>query len=78
MFSDELSDSTNVDLAFEVQSNISQTREPQFELSVEIEPPRGLDAPGLDLALRERRVVAFLSGKALDVYRDEALVRKDH
>jgi hypothetical protein len=63
MVSDELSDRTNIDLAFEVQSNISKTREPQFELSVEIEPPRGLDAPGLDLAIRERRIVAFLPGR---------------
>src|SRR5258705_734989 len=39
---------------------------------------RGLDAPGLDLAVRERRVVALLPGQALDVDRDEALVGKLH
>lgn len=78
MASDELSYSTNVDLAFEVQSNFSETREPQFEFSVEIEPTGGLDAPCLNLTVGQRRVVAFLPGQTLYVYCDEALVGKDH
>ena len=68
MASDELSDGPNVDLAFEVQSDLPKTRKPEFKFSVEIEPTRGLDAPGLDLAVRQRRVIAFFPGQALNVY----------
>ncbi len=41
MSSDELTYGANVDLAFEVQSDFAETREPQFEFSVEIEPTGG-------------------------------------
>ncbi|CNI06480.1 Uncharacterised protein [Mycobacterium tuberculosis] len=54
MSSDELTYGANVDLAFEVQSDFAETREPQFEFSVEIEPTGGLNAPGLNLAVGQR------------------------
>jgi hypothetical protein len=72
MFSDELTDRANVDLAFEVQSDLAETREPQFELGVEIKPAGSLDAPGLDFAVRERRVITLLTCQALDVDRGGA------
>ena len=44
MAPDELSDGANVDLAFEIQSDLPETRKPEFKFGIEIEPARGLDA----------------------------------
>lgn len=46
---DQLPDRPDVNLAFEVQVNLSEAGEPEFQLGVEIEPSCGLDAPGLNL-----------------------------
>ncbi len=65
----------NVDLTLEVQVHLPQTGDPPFEFGVE--PSGGFDAPRLDLAVGQRRVIVLLAGEALDVDGDESLVGED-
>ena len=54
---DHLAHLADVGLALELESDLAQPAEPQIKLSVEIEGACGLDGEGLDLVVRQRRVV---------------------